>query len=387
MPQEPDDQPEKPRDTHPPESNEETSPAAAPRTTSPLVLALGFTLFALLGVLIASTLLPSSKEPSLDSPSLQALRADIESQRAALNRERVTLGLEPIGGPVGEESADAIAARLKTDAASLASLAGGLEDLLARKDLQLDQARAESVAALKEQQRLRTLVATATDDLQRALVDASLATTLKADLDRANQALAARQLELDKLRSQPDELSAKLAASENARLTLESEIASLRNQLARANLFAGTESEIIKEAIALFRALRELEGRSDSEISTAYSQFGARLNANVLQTCDFPTGSADVRPELLENLRRLPLDAPDNSLLFVVGYASETGNVDQNRSLSSQRATAVAEILTAATSPGQQVQAAYVGQTDRFSSRIPERNQIVEVWQVVPKPR
>jgi hypothetical protein len=30
--------------------------------------------------------------------------------------------------------------------------------------------------------------------------------------------------------------------------------------------------------------------------------------------------------------------------------------------------------------PAQKVQAVYLGQTDRFSSRIPERNQIVEIW-------
>jgi hypothetical protein len=28
------------------------------------------------------------------------------------------------------------------------------------------------------------------------------------------------------------------------------------------------------------------------------------------------------------------------------------------------------------------VQAVYLGQTDRFSSRVPERNQICEVWRI-----
>jgi flagellar motor protein MotB len=59
--------------------------------------------------------------------------------------------------------------------------------------------------------------------------------------------------------------------------------------------------------------------------------------------------------------------------------------VDANRALSSDRATAVARILDAAKKPGQRVQAAYLGQTDRFGSSSPERNQICEVWQIVPK--
>ena len=70
---------------------------------------------------------------------------------------------------------------------------------------------------------------------------------------------------------------------------------------------------------------------------------------------------------------------------MVIGYASETGDIDSNRALSSERATAVARVLDEAKKPGQRVQAAYLGQTDRFGSKFPERNQISEVWQIAPK--
>jgi hypothetical protein len=33
----------------------------------------------------------------------------------------------------------------------------------------------------------------------------------------------------------------------------------------------------------------------------------------------------------------------------------------------------------------QVVQAVFLGQTKRFSSRIPERNQVCEVWQINPQ--
>lgn len=90
-------------------------------------------------------------------------------------------------------------------------------------------------------------------------------------------------------------------------------------------------------------------------------------------------------PEDIAKINTFPGEAPDNALLLVVGYASETGNVDNNRTLSSDRATAVARMLDETKKPGQRVQAVYLCQTDRFGSRFPERNQISEVWQIVPK--
>ena len=44
-------------------------------------------------------------------------------------------------------------------------------------------------------------------------------------------------------------------------------------------------------------------------------------------------------------IRNLVNDIPDGDLVLAVGYASETGNVDSNRTLSSDRATAVARVL------------------------------------------
>ncbi len=78
-------------------------------------------------------------------------------------------------------------------------------------------------------------------------------------------------------------------------------------------------------------------------------------------------------------------EVPDGDLVLCVGYASETGDVDNNRILSSDRATAAAQFFSNEKRPQQFVQAVYLGQTDRFSSRIPERNQIVELWRIRKK--
>jgi outer membrane protein OmpA-like peptidoglycan-associated protein len=84
-------------------------------------------------------------------------------------------------------------------------------------------------------------------------------------------------------------------------------------------------------------------------------------------------------------VRGLVNELPDGDLLLVIGYASETGNEDKNRKLSSDRATAVAELYSSLKRPTQLVQAVYLGQTDRFSSRIPERNQLCEIWRIRKK--
>jgi outer membrane protein OmpA-like peptidoglycan-associated protein len=372
----------------PPAQPTEPTPVAASadsRSPSPTVIAIAFIIIVLLGVIIFQNIIPLKTAVAPDSPARKTLKADLETVRAELNRERVALGLDPIGGGSSIESADEVAKRLQADAETLASLASSFQELLARKDAQIDELRTESIVALKDQQRLRELLASANQDLRQAMIDASLASTLRADLDRANA-------ELESLRAVPDSLRAQLLESQRREAQLEAEVLQLKDritllegQLNQAKLFASGENELLKEAIALFRALRKLQRASPQEMSAAYSQFDAELGANVLQTCKFATGSSEVSPELQANLLNLPSEAPSNALLLVVGYASETGNVDSNRILSEDRATAVARELDTLKRAGQQVQAVYIGQTKRFSREDPLENQRVEVWQVVPK--
>jgi outer membrane protein OmpA-like peptidoglycan-associated protein len=110
-----------------------------------------------------------------------------------------------------------------------------------------------------------------------------------------------------------------------------------------------------------------------------------QLGANVLKTLNFATGSSALAPADADAVRNLVAEIPDGDLILAIGYASETGNVDGNRTLSSDRATAAAELISSVKRPGQFTQAVYLGQTDRFSGRVPERNQLVEIWQIRKK--
>lgn len=353
------------------------------------VLALGFIAIALVGVLIATAIksrpsdAPAANSDSED-PALREAKAKLQMLQSSLNQDRAKLGLSPLYGDT-TQSAEAVAARITEDAATLVAMAKGVKDLIATKDAELAQRTQELTDALKLQGVLRDQLAKSEERLSRALIEGSDASTLRGQLDAANKRIIALSEEVRRLGEGPADLQARLQEVTAERDALLARVAELESQLSRASLFAGTEAELFREAVQLFRSLRELENKPDSEIATAYSQFGAKLGANVLDKIDFPTGSSDVPPEDVAKINTFAGEAPDNALLLVVGYASETGNVDNNRTLSSDRATAVARLLDATKKPGQRVQAVYLGQTDRFGSRIPERNQISEVWQIVPK--
>jgi hypothetical protein len=121
-------------------------------------------------------------------------------------------------------------------------------------------------------------------------------------------------------------------------------------------LFAKSEDDLLPAAVALFRTLRQLEDRPDSDLTSAYSSFGLDLGANVLKTVTSATGSSELTPENQAMIGNLIADMPDGDLLFVVGYASRTGNPESNETLSSDRATAVAEYYSGMKRPGQMVQ-------------------------------
>ena len=363
----------------------ETPPDAgkSPVTLPTSVLALGFLAIALVGVLIAMAIKSrpdTAKAGEENDPALREAKAKMQMLQTSLNQERAKLGLSPLYGQT-TEAAEEVAARLTEDAATLASMAKGVKDLIARKDAELDQRTKEWTEAVKLQGVLREQMNKLQAELNKALIDGSDATGLRSQLEAANKRIVSLGDEIRRLTAG----SGALAEITAERDLLRARVAELESRLSQATLFASSESELLKDAVQLVRSLRELENKPDSEIATAYSQFGSKLGANVLDKIDFPTGVSDIAPELHEKIARFPADAPDNALLLVVGYASETGNVDSNRTLSSERATAVARVLDQMKKPGQRVQAVYLGQTDRFGSKSPERNQISEVWQIIPK--
>jgi outer membrane protein OmpA-like peptidoglycan-associated protein len=380
--------------------DQETTPELAeratgfPKTITP-VLALTFVVIALVGVLIATLVQSKSRNSSTSSSAIATLQAEVDARRAELNRQRVAFGLNPLAG--GSEPIEDIADRLKKDADTLVSLAEKFQELLAEKDTQLIASNAETLRSEKLRQSLTAEATRLQQELQRALVSGSDAELLRRDMLELKDQRDAFAAELKSVREQMSSMSAGASAEDYADLKrrfdetlrakefFEARVRELESDLTQARLFARSENELLPAAVSLFRALRELEGHPDSDLTSAYSRLGVELGANVLQTLTFATGSSALNPSDEQMIHNLANELPDGDLLLVIGYASETGNVDSNQKLSSDRATAVAESYSAVKRPGQLVQAVYLGQTDRFSSRIPERNQLCEIWRIRQK--
>ena len=386
-------------DEKPPTENSHDADAPAEnragKSTMPPAVALAFVIIALLGVLIVISLRASRGGSSVGSPELTELEAEANAIRDQLNRERMAMGLRPLEG--ASEPVEEIAKRLKKDADTMVALATTFQEMLSEKEAELSAKNSEIIRSEQLRQSLTNESARLSAELQRALVSNSDVELLRRDLTAMRAQRDALSAELAGVRSElaskgqgvsSDEfadLERRFEETLRAKEFFESKVAELESQLSQAKLFASSENELLPAAVELFRSLRELEKHPDSDLMSSYSNLGVKLGANVLKTMTFATGSSALAPADEDALRMLVDEVPDGDLVLAIGYASETGNVDGNRVLSSDRATAVAQSFSAIKRPGQLVQAVYLGQTDRFSSRIPERNQIVEIWRIRKK--
>lgn len=378
-----------------PEPVEGTPTGSASKSNLPPAVALAFVIIALLGVLIVMVLKNSNILKSSSTADLSALQAEANALRSEYNNQRIAMGLRPIEGT--SEPIEEIAGRMKKDADSLVALAGSYQKLLSEKDNELTARNAEILRSEKLRAALTADNTRLQTDLQRALVGASDMDLLRRDLVDVKSQRDALAAELKELREKMLTMSAGVSADDYADLQrrfeetlrakefFEARMKDLEGDLNKARLFARSENELLPAAVELFRSLRRLQGKSDSEIASAYSELGVNLGANVVQTLSFATGSSVLTAADDAAIRALVDRIPDGDLLLAVGYASETGNVDANQTLSSDRATAAAQLITNIKRPTQLTQAVYLGQTNRFSSRIPERNQIVELWHIRKK--
>jgi outer membrane protein OmpA-like peptidoglycan-associated protein len=376
------------------ESAHSGAPSGAP---IPPMVVLGFVIIALLGGLVAIALRGGFSRSSSDPVEVARLKAETNALQNQLNRNRLELGLRPLEG--GAESIDDVAARLKKEADTMVMMASSLEKLLTESEARNRATESKLLQSETSRQNLAADSVRMQEEIRRALVTGSEADLLRRDLTTAKARNDALMAELDQTRkelaakgegaSKEDlaDMQRRLEEALRARDFFEAKVKELQAELSntKSKLFAASENELLPAAVELFRSLRKLEGLPDAEISAAYSKLGVELGANVLRKLDFATGSSKLSAADDEAIRALVRDIPDGDLILCVGYASETGNVDSNRTLSSDRATTAAELYSGAKRPEQAVQAVYLGQTDRFSSRIPERNQIVEIWHIRKK--
>jgi outer membrane protein OmpA-like peptidoglycan-associated protein len=328
-----------------------------------------------------------------DDPAVTALKADLEARRSELNRQRMALGLPPLEG--GSEPIEEIAKRLKTDADTLVGVSGRFQQMLSEKDSELSTRNGELLRLEKLRQDVSIENSRLQSELQRAFAGAaesdrltSMLADSQAQRDAVSRELADTRQKLAEMGDyvngdEYEDLKRRYEEALRSKEFFEARLKKLEVSAVKAELFAKTENDLLPAAVELFRRLRKVEGKKDSDLTTEYSKLGVDLGANVLHALTFNTGSSELSAEDMAQLVEIAnSEVPNEDLTLIIGYASKTGDTTGNEKLSSDRATAAAEYFASQKRPGQLVQAVYLGQTDRFSSRIPERNQICEVWRI-----
>jgi outer membrane protein OmpA-like peptidoglycan-associated protein len=367
--------------------NNDNTPTAAPVSVAPksaisATLVLSVVVALLVGFMISMNL---NQKKKVDQTDLYAAQAELASRTATVNAERARQGLPPLEG-VGTDSPEQIAARLTKDAATLANFSDRFRSLLTEKDTIIADKNANLLVSEQARQALSSQLGKLQNQLEKALAEGAGSESLRAQLNEARNNATMMQERLASYANRPTQEDMAMAKAR---------IAELEAQLATKNavppppaprkLFADSVNELYPMAHGLFQGLNELEDKADLEISAAYNRFATQYRASFLKEIRFPTGSSQLNPADKLALGDALNNMPEGAMILVVGYASTTGVADSNRQLSSDRATAVASNVEMAKPGNQVVQAVFLGQTKRFSSRIPERNQVCEVWQINPQ--
>lgn len=371
-----------------------TQPAAVESRNGnlPLVPVLGGIAILLLALWVGLTVRPGVFTIGKNDPQVDSMKAELSAAESELNALRISMGLRPkesIFEPI-EDVAD----RMRKDADTMVALAKTLQSSLAEKEAIISAKNTEIIELEKTRQLLVADLESTRSQLGGLLGSAASVDRLKAEnqvLQTRIEALMTEAAQLkDALAQKPAGMPAEDAARWQSRLDeanrakefLEARLAQMEQELSKASLFAKSENELLPAAVKLFRALRKLEGKTESQIDAEYTALGTSLGASVLHMLSFETGSSELSVADQERIRAIVSEVPDGDMVLFVGYASETGDVYKNQNLSSARATTAAELFSDIKRSGQVVQAVYLGQTTRFSSEIYERNQIVEVWRI-----
>ncbi|MDA7888474.1 OmpA family protein [Akkermansiaceae bacterium] len=298
------------------------------------------------------------------------------NQTANLLVEEIKRDVATLGAIVEKGQNNLVA--LKDSQATVQSLSRQLAELQRQNDLNNDAAA--RVAGLEAQ--LKSLEGAVDQETMNALRDQLIASKAKQDqLTKALSDLESKSTGMvDANRFIAVQEERDEVIKENS--LLRREVQELRTKLDGAKLFVSREN-LHPKAQALFRELERLEGSDRTALETAYLGINKTFNAQVVVTTTFKTGSAELSKKIEDHLAELTKLADPNNFYLIVGYASKTGDVKSNRALSEQRATRVAATANHYKLQNQQVQAVYLGETNRFSPD-PLPNQICEIWSIRP---
>lgn len=320
---------------------------------------------------------------------------DLKSRLADLKRQDLLNSTsQNLGATTSNYGVDPmkLAEEISTEANALAGLIGDFSSTIQQKDALLQTARdTESLL----QRRIQ--------DLQRQMNElsssAAEAVTIRKELEalRVLHENAQRQIEelrkrpdastLEELRRQNEDLRSRILALgdlQQKNSELEREVQRLRSLLDRSTLFVESADSLPASAQRLFRELERIEDYTPAQLADKYASIKTNLFARPLRSINFATGSSELTSEKIGTIKNDLLQTHPGAFLLVVGYASTVGDADSNRTLSSERATAVASQVNADKKGTQKVMAVFLAETNRFSKEQAALNQICEIWEIRP---
>ncbi len=376
-------------------------PAASPASNQNLII--GIVMGAVVLLLLLLVISQQSGGFSLgNKENNEDLRKELEEVKKARDAER-TAALSITGAQEG----NLLASNIKRDAESLLAYINATQGELARlrgseasqQDLyvqigNLKTQLAQSQGAQSQLANLQRQLQNAQSRIQQ-LTEQLGNSVDQSTVARLREQITGLQQERNKLQDELAQLKANMAGmvdsselddlnklrAENRRLR--GELQELRAKLDSSKKLFVERDNLSPRAARLFQELVRLEGNNREGIQQAYRRLEQDMKARVMETATFKTGSSALDSAHESHIENVITASPKNSFFLVVGYASKSGDHKSNRELSRKRATRTASVVNYLKRQGHEVQAVYLGETDRFGADN-ARNQVCEVWEIQP---
>lgn len=366
------------------------APSATPASNQNLIMGVVLGAAALLLLLLVISQKLGSNHSTAKDDKHEQMQKEIEEARQAVAIAKAETGL------TSTQNAEALSVKIKQDIDALTGLLAIQQENLAR--FQGSEATVQNLS--RQNTELQNRLAQVNIAAQRVPDLETKITTMRAELTAANERLAdaSDQSTVDTLRQQLNQartdalnmvdrnqlaiINARAAELEQINLELRAELQKLRAEADRNELFVSSD-QLSPPAAKLFAELVRLEANLGASLSQSYERIGQNLNARPVKTMTFEANSSAVAIEHEDHIKKMTSQALGNSFFLVVGYASKTGDFQNNKELSGKRATRVASVVNHLKSAGQDVQAVFLGETSRFGP-TDGANQCCEIWEIHP---
>ncbi len=142
-------------------------------------------------------------------------------------------------------------------------------------------------------------------------------------------------------------------------------------------------TEVSERARSFAEQLAGISGGNEEALNEAYAELSKDGKARFVDRIYLETNQTELPAEDAQRIQDKIKALEGEATFFSVGYADTSGDAQQNRVLSYQRAQAVGSWLKANAAGDSAVETFSMGETDRFSKSDLAPNRVVEVWAIM----